>query len=85
MADTLTIVDVEDRTEIESVARELAGAYVRRVAYYRNEYKMELADAQQQAELRYELALISQPLFCKLSDVPQHARCPAAGQLIRER
>ncbi len=32
-----------------------------------------------------EKLTISQPLFCKFSNVPQHARCPAAGQLVRDR
>ncbi len=53
MTDALTIVNMVERDELESLSRELGAAYARRIAFYRNEYKLELAEAQERAELRH--------------------------------
>ncbi len=53
MTEALVTIDVVDRDEVESLARELGAAYARRIAFYRNEYKLELAEAQERAETRH--------------------------------
>ncbi len=53
MTEALTIVDVVGRDEMESLARELGAAYARRIKFYRNEYNLELAEAQERAEMRH--------------------------------
>ncbi len=55
MTEILAIVDVVERDEVESLVRELAGAYTRRVKFYRTEYKLELAEAQERADMRHDL------------------------------
>ncbi len=54
MTEALVSIDVVDRDEVESLARELGAAYARRIAFYRNEYKLELAEAQERAEMRHD-------------------------------
>ncbi len=53
MTEALVSIDVVDRDEVESLARELGAAYARRIAFYRNEYKMEIAEAQERADMRH--------------------------------
>ncbi len=55
MTDALAIIDVVEPDEIESLARELGAAYARRIRFYRNEYKLELAEAQERADMRHDL------------------------------
>ncbi len=55
MTNALTIVDVVECDELESLARELGAAYARRIKFYRNEYKLELAEAQERADIRHDL------------------------------
>jgi hypothetical protein len=55
MSDALAIIDLVEHDETESLARELGAAYARRIKFYRTEYKLEAADAQERANIRHDL------------------------------
>ncbi len=77
MADVLSVSVEVDHDELESLAQELAAAYARRVAFYRKEYQLELAEAQERADLRHD------PTFRQraLTDPPDRVTYSALEEL----
>ncbi len=93
MPDALTTVAVEEHDEMESLARELAAAYAHRVAFYRTEYKLEHAEAQERAEVRHDAAFRQRAIkaspdqvtYSALQDLANHdpAQALAAWQRVK--